>query len=452
MNGFGGWGGEGGWHNMAQGYGMTNTNQYQYNQSTGASQQYRYGYPYRPQNPYGYPPLQLPWQMPGYQMAMPPPGPQNMFEQWGVNQSGMNQPSMNGRMGAIREGGNQGGSTSGGGGVMNGLVGQMGQSGQSERRRNENVNKALNLDGNGCERSVNVHGHDSGNVNDADTVNSSVHTTVSEHISPETSSRITERNVTFAEDNLSVAVDRDNIDGDSEGEGGRREGRKEDKREGNDSQDRGGKERTDERTEPSNTGAQTGTGPVTESVSTTPTAQAEQSHSQHSQPSQSSQASLASQPVTQDSTRPSLQPSTRPTEETTAQAINSTSHEQETASLASNSAAQVLEEESKQEGKVDCGAEGKKVEDEQSSHSQSHYFQPTLLDCVRDEGGRGRRESRGGSARLSMGGRGDGRSNNSKIATLRGEGKGAGGGVGKGQKKEGSTGGSGGRQTRSAKK
>ena len=55
---------------------------------------------------------------------------------------------------------------------------------------------------------------------------------------------------------------------------------------------------------------------------------------------------------------------------------------------------------------------------------------------------------------MSLGGRGDGRANNSKIATLRVEGKGVGGGgdKGKGQRKEGGAGGSGGRQTRSSRK
>ena len=59
---------------------------------------------------------------------------------------------------------------------------------------------------------------------------------------------------------------------------------------------------------------------------------------------------------------------------------------------------------------------------------------------MREEGGRGRRESRGGSARLSMGGRGESKVIAGKISSLRVEGKGVGGEKAKGPKKDGGVG------------
>ena len=256
-----------------------------------------------------------------------------------------------------------------------------------------------------------------------------------------------DRNVKISGNNMSICVDRDNIEGGTEEEGERREEVEGKEGEGEEESSEKNQAKEDE---PSvtKTSAGTAAGTVTGTAGENPTT------TTLPQPvTQTNPDSQASQLSSQTSSRPSQDrqdigpTSTTPdTTEQARQASNPSPVESDSvglASLASNSATQAASAESVSLGESSNDAEGKKVGEEQRRMGQSltHYFQPLQLhDSMREEGGRGRRESKGGTARTSMSGRGDSKAIASKIATLRVEGKGVGGEKGKGQKKDGGAG------------
>ena len=412
--------------------------QYQPSNWNYAGQQYGYGYPYQPQGWYGYPPPPLPWQLPRMPQDMSQPGPSNAFEQWGRNPSGMGQTGVRAGMSDGREGGGFCGNMNEGR-----MTGQMGQGHntcvQNERRMNEGSQMG-NLDGNGSENVGSLWKNNCENDMNGNVENDDVDADLAAEKNLVEKRKEIERSVHFADNSLAITVDSENI-------GERREEVETEVEERSEKVTEGKKEgdmkQCDQTTGPAKPTV-TGAGTELEQAVETGTASVNQAVT--AQPEQASQPSLPGQDkpsISAESIRPtadSIQASSGGVDPSTSNSAHAADIDKD--SLASNSAAQVASAEARKAGEVSNSAERKKVGEEQSGFSQSltHYFQPIQVPgCGREEGGRGRRESRGGSARLSLGGKGENKAIANKIAGLRVEGKMGGGEKekSKGQRKEG---------------
>ena len=247
---------------------------------------------------------------------------------------------------------------------------------------------------------------------------------------------------------MSISVDRENIEGGSEEEG---EGRREEEGE-EDGKGKGHEEKEKDETEqcspeqPSLSSIASITGTASVDLETA------QAHTQ-GEPTVANPTSQASQPVIVTS-RPShntddIGPTKTPTFTSQASKSQELANSDRRDSLVTSDdnsvtqAACAVSRPGSVAGESSNSAEGRKTEEEQrgSNQSQASFPQTQIPVSMRDEGSRGRRESRGGLARLSLGGRGDGKAITSKLASIRTEMKGVGIGVGgekgKGSKKDG---------------
>ena len=389
--------GEGGWSENMNAYGSGNTHDpnqyygYSQNWNANASQQSRFGYPYRPYGMYGYPS----WPTPPWAMA------QNMA--WGFPAPGQSGMGMGVRGASNVPGMNADWNTR--------MVGWMG-----EQRGESN----LNLDGNQ---------QNDGRMNENTCCEPELQESCNQNDGLGGKTKKSDRSVSFENKALAVTIEGGEVEEVEEGE---------------ESEEGGRKEETEE--ERANTAVRADGGETTtpspssctssDNAGENPTTTITQQANTHeilanSDPQQP-------KPNQVGPNRPIRPENTANNER--AELANSQASLQADTSLASsvNNAKQVASRQSV-DLEESCGngnsADGKKGKDEQTTHSQSDFSQssalPTDFVAREESGGKGKgRDSlaKSGSARLSMGGKGDtARSIASKLGMMRIEGKGVGG-------------------------